>query len=56
MLIASDNTINNPKVPTESYEPVFLGVHKKIEVITELRMPGLRLVQLVEGLLSSLFS
>jgi hypothetical protein len=29
MLIASDNTINNPKVPTESYEPVFLGVHKK---------------------------
>ena len=29
MLIASDNTINNPNVPSDSYEPVFLAVHKK---------------------------
>ena len=29
MLIASDNTINNPSVPSDSYEPVFLAVHKK---------------------------
>jgi hypothetical protein len=29
MLIASDNTINNPSVPFDNYEPVFLGVHKK---------------------------
>ena len=29
MLIASDNTINNPSVPADSYEPVFLAVHKK---------------------------
>ena len=29
MLIASDNTINNPNVPSDNYEPVFLAVHKK---------------------------
>jgi hypothetical protein len=29
MLIASDNTINNPAVPYDNYEPVFLAVHKK---------------------------
>jgi len=29
MLVASHNAIYNPQVPSESYEPIFLAVHKK---------------------------
>jgi hypothetical protein len=29
MLVASNSVINNPQVPSESYEPIFLAVHKK---------------------------
>jgi len=29
MLTASNSVINNPQVPSESYEPIFLAVHKK---------------------------